>query len=352
MKLPMKRIALLILDICLWSVPLASFSQYAPWVDTLRKVLPQFKIEQIRPKNFGFLDYPSPNGKWFAYVGEYYVRNIIDGEEAGGTLPVAISLYDKNGKFVREITYPRFYYIRDWKWSSSGNAIYFWVDSKWESTWSNGGLWKVDPRTNTYYHYWNKTLSLETPNGIVDPYATPHFPYLLEGAIPNFSPNGDSYLTLYQSSNSPKTSLVRVCMKSGKRLRLAVGDTYNPKWSPEGRWIAYQNENRKSLWIVRSDGRNRCNPITPAMLGKKTMIGYWWVTGIKPLILAEVAGGRIVNGMTYYPSWLWIIDTRGKIRKKVLLNDKYIDGISGSRDGTHLFFDDYVDYRIMLQGGG
>ena len=88
------------------------------------------------------------------------------------------------------------------------------------------------------------------------------------------------------------------------------------------------------------------------MLGKKTINGYWWVTGIKPLILAEVAGGRIVNGMTYYPSWLWIIDTRGKMLKRVLLNDKYIDGISGSRDRTHLFFDDYVDYRIMLQGGG
>ncbi len=358
MKLPMKRIALLILDICLWSVPLVCSAEYPSWVETLRQDLPPVKIEQIRTDGPGYFAYPSPDGKWFAYVGEYYVKNIIDGEGAGGTLPVAISLYDKNGRFVREITYPRFYYIRDWEWSSSGNAIYFWVDPNWERSWSNGGLWKYNLRTKTYYHYWNKTLRLENPTGVVNPYATPHFPYLLDhlpdGSVPIFSPDGNSYITGYRSNNSSKKSLIRVWMKSGKRLRLAVGDTYNPKWSPEGRWISYENVSETSLWVVRSDGGYRRNLITLSMLGNKSMhsniMGYWWIAGTNPKLIVLLSGNYGV----------WMINIKGMILKKISLPIQTWP-IAGSMDGRHFYFISgnrlsnkhikYHYYRITLEGG-
>jgi hypothetical protein len=122
---------------------------------------------------------------------------------------------------------------------------------------------------------------------------------------PDFSPDAKA---IAYSSFVGDDEYLFVKPLPGKRRRLGLGK--RPKWSPDGRWIAYTGEH--GAYVVRPDGRQR-------HLVARGAYGYAWSPSGKELVftagylgIARVHGGvRKVNTGGMEPSWpIWAPDGR------------------------------------------
>jgi WD40-like Beta Propeller Repeat len=76
----------------------------------------------------------------------------------------------------------------------------------------------------------------------------------LSGVQPDWAPDGKSLVL------TDTASIFVQPLRGGRRVVTRGTDLAAPKWSPDGRWIAYVSQTKraqKGLWIVRPDGRGR-----------------------------------------------------------------------------------------------
>lgn len=365
------RYVIPLLAISLWCAPLASFSKDMSWVRTLRQILPPFKIERIHPD--GPLNYPSPNGDWFAYPKNNTTKM------TGKSNPASLILYDRNGKFVRNLTVNKFTLCEEFIWSQTGNALFVWIDPGYESSPQKGGVWKIDIKKNAYTHYGVIIpVAQPDPDSVawrMDPFSSRELPLLHAFNLPVCSPDGNSYLIFHRPKDSNLAYIYRVWFNSRKWRKLAYG--CHPVWSPDGKWISYQLWSKTTpfqmndVWIIKNDGKNkRCifGNSSIKLLNKWRITDYSWVGFKHPMIIIYL------YRKTFNPlkdkNWgmLLLYDVKGRLLKKVPFGSPSQDVglVSVSGDGEHLYFSfrnvntkitpygrdsKYRYYRVTLEGG-
>jgi len=134
----------LMLLFCLWPSTMAQAADPA-WVLPLRRLLPPFKLQRISVN----ADTPgwrlSPNGR---SIGESYTHPVH--LDAGGEEPVSLRLYDRTGRFVRDLTYPRFYLINGFDWEPIKGGLIFTSSSFFNN---EAGTWQCDLQTGRVSPY-------------------------------------------------------------------------------------------------------------------------------------------------------------------------------------------------------
>lgn len=411
MRSVFKTLPSLLLTISLGILPLMSLSQDTPWVKELRKTLPPFKIERIRPDNVRALYDPSPKGNWFIEWHEYYRKSVTEG---GGTFPIGIRLYDKYGKFMRDLTYPKFYYVKSFGWSPSGNAIFFLVDPTFARNPENAGLWKVDLRTNSFYHY-NAHVSIN-PSVPINLKAYPYIPWICPDDLPAYFNDGNSYLTIGCSTKTEiyynivwskqKYYLYRVWIKP-KKIHLITSGNFNGMFiSPDERWFIYTNKHEyiendafhstSELWRMDVNGnKQKCligrnilkltkeqsqpksypsklvdsqlatnptcelqSPMNKYRWSDVKITGYWWIASKQPKVIVAAHGEYEWGDGS---NWIWLMNVNGRILKKAPIPGT-VQLISGSADGKHFYFSSGLKspdgnianesyYRVTIDGG-
>ncbi|MCD6506479.1 PD40 domain-containing protein [Candidatus Poribacteria bacterium] len=97
----------------------------------------------------------------------------------------------------------------------------------------------------------------------------------------------------------------------GTELRQLTDDNISifPRWSPDGRYIAYISgpDGNQELWVMRGDGSGKRR-----LLGKQERINYFWWSPKSDQILVSVKPKRSVDRLEG-----WVVSVDGKDRKRM-----------------------------------
>lgn len=297
------------------------------WLNQLQAALPDFQVraKELKPDAEALYGSPSPNGRWLVNAVAY-PANL----NAGGTEPWGLRLYDQDGKFVRDLTYPQFYLVQGCMWSQTSDALYF-----SPSIFENGqeGLWKLDLKTNSIFRPRLAVRSLYGLNG--------------SNLAPIWSPIGDSYLLVYTSptimeekNSYTEQTIFRVQPKS-KNLVSQLVKGSGPEWSPDGSMIAFLKYSRgaSDVWLMDSRGTHK-RPLMSrnALRYEAKKRGYAqvsvtrpvWVSGGSRLFVKAVFSNKAHNTS----SRILLVNLRGKVLQS--MSDLVL--LSSSRDGRHFYF--------------
>ncbi len=296
----------LMLLFCLWPNTMAEAAEPA-WVLPLRQLLPPFKLQRIsvNARTPGWR--LSPNGR--SIVESYTHLVHLD---AGGEEPISLRLYDRTGRFVRDLTYPRFYFILGFDWEPMKNSLIFTTDFLNNEV----GTWQCDLQTGRVSPYQYPDVSPSRypdmfshaaptpPVASVSPSVSPSLRQYSHpfGSPPRTGPpvasvslsisrsflqwslNGESYLATvtknHPSSDTPlpaplselllepldDTILYCIQTRSGLRHKLAQKNFFSACYSPDGQRVLLQRKftvvprtptspsDMYELWVIKKDG--------------------------------------------------------------------------------------------------
>jgi Tol biopolymer transport system component len=112
-------------------------------------------------------------------------------------------------------------------------------------------------------------------------------------AEPKWSPDGHWIAYVNDEDNGRRHGLW-VVRPNGERLHRVAPDLPSPEWSPDGRWIAYRayegDKRRDGLWIVRSSGERR-HRLAPAA----EPVVFSWSPDGKRLAYSAGSDGAVVG---------------------------------------------------------
>ncbi len=94
---------------------------------------------------------------------------------------------------------------------------------------------------------------------------------------PAWSPDG-SRLAYVRFGSATQIDVVELATGASRRVSHQVGDRasgYGLRWSPDGRWIAYRDEDAGEIWLTRSDGAGERLVVQAPHAGSRLGIVGW-----------------------------------------------------------------------------
>ncbi len=311
--------------VCSTSVHAVDLGYNPMWAAELRKALPEFHVLVQEIKGGG--GRPSPDGRWMVYNREYP----FNPDAAGGMEPWGLTLYTGAGKFVRELTHPRFYYVASSEWSQTSNGLFYLADFSG----SGDGMWKLDLRTNSIFR----------PRLAVSSYAGKDWTNLL----PIWSPVKNEYLvenhTRVTKDSGNYKNQIYLIRPASKPVVTKLSDGYDARWSPCGRMITFRKLDSDSPvqfrpWFMNEDGTNQRPLLSKETLDNETrrhgmvrcdLDPATWVSGERCLLI----GVHFYDKGNAQRSEVWLVDLNGGILQRM----RGFWMLSSSRDGRHFYIE-------------
>jgi Tol biopolymer transport system component len=160
------------------------------------------------------------------------------------------------------------------------------------------------------------------------------------GHEPAWSPDGSEIAVADEAIVRPnmrtsKSQLWKVRIADGAKTLLETGDAVQPSWSPHGKRIAYwsfsSETGRRSIWTIRSDGRDPVEVIGDAKLNWHPV---WAPDGRYLYFLSDREGSQNI--------WRIRIDEEsGRVQgrpESVRVPSESVSALSLSRDGRRLLY--------------